>query len=1431
MKNYTYQNDLIGKKQLRQILGWSFTKYDSMRACSLADELKYLGFKYATNAGISISIEDLRVPFVKNLMLEKANEEIINSEKILLKGKITKVEQFQKIIDTWSLISESLKNQIIRYFKSYDPLNSVYIMAFSGARGNLSQVRQLIGMRGLMSDPSGQIMNLPIKHNFREGLTITDYLMSGYGARKGIVDTALKTANSGYLTRRLIDVAQDIIIREKNCQTTNSIIVLRKNFSRGIIGRVLNKTVRNPNNFEIIAEKNSQITPTLFETLKQKNLSIHLRSPLTCQLHRAICQQCYGWDLSTENLVDIGEAVGIIAGQSIGEPGTQLTMRTFHTGGIFTSEMSQQIVSPVKGIIRFSKSLKTVSLRTNRGEEVLVTKNSGSFLIIPDSITQPINKFELARNTIIFPKHNQYIQKDVVIAELINLDKELKREIKPILSDTSGEVIFPKLKNQLNSLNHNKLLWILSGQLYNSPINSYINFNSNYKINKNSYIFRTKVINSYRGKVQYINFKKDLYQRHIIFKNQFYSLNKINFFQLSKKLGNSHVLVKIKNQKYLLNTQIRNSKIYLKTTRKQKFANLITNIFKTKTGGIIFYDWRILFRTKPSKKKIYFCDHRDSSTVTYQAVCDSEKSIVDFVDQKSLFNRDFSNYFSKVSYRTFFWLEEETHNLKCEPNNLLVKNGDFISKNFKITSGNFSKITGLVLVNQKNNLIQNVLVKSGLIYEGKKIFTKFNHQQNKYKLKKLIFPGEKIFSTVNIVEPCLCELITENSEPQLLIRPLKIYEFSQIQKLTDVFNSSYNIGKNLIIKPNAYFIYQPNQRIQTNKPLNLITKFLYFKTAQFSLKNLTVQIINTNEKKTLKFESNNKLNLNNYLSPSLKYKSLKSSALIQNQQFIDIYTKLVYLEVKSSNPIEIVKIKVNQKKIKQILIISNENCIKVPKHFLSGKTINDFILNTNRLEYIGKIIIESKKFFTIQKGRPHFFPKCKIEILNRQSNIEYNYLPLNKIKNIRNSHTNLSLNYYERFKIKVTSGPIDYYIKDRIRNPLDSRNDSSILSPHVQKALAFKFNFSQLFFKKQGNLYSSLIPRFLKQFIVKSNKRSSSNYSNFFKYSKNVKSKLDRILLLRNYKSSCLTFIKFMEYPFTKSMKSVGLYSITEDLFQQELNSVFCYNNQFLEDGDTIGLLNLEKEITGDIVQGLPRIEEILEARKKNQVIKKLPTSRKNNLLTQITSLDDNFEFHKLGTPLKENEKINPHKLLKIYFYYYGLRKPFFADNQNFVHYARLINNFEGTYKSFKKVQSFILNSVQNVYKSQGVTINDKHIEVIIQQMTTKVLITDEGDTPLLKREVINLYHINSINQIIENEKKQKAYYLPLLFGITRAALNNPSFISAASFQETTRVLTKAAIEGRIDWLRGLKENIITGHSIPAGTGSRNFKNSFKINI
>ena len=1435
MKNYIYQNNLVGKKQLRQILGWSFTTYDSMQACSLADELKYLGFKYATTAGISISIEDLRVPFIKNLMLEKANQEIRNSEKIFLKGKITEVERFQKIIDTWSLTSESLKDQVINYFKKYDPLNSVYIMAFSGARGNLSQVRQLVGMRGLMSDPSGEIMNLPIKQNFREGLTITDYLMSGYGARKGIVDTALKTANSGYLTRRLIDVAQDILIREKDCITNHSVLVLSTEFSKKIVGRILNNPIKDPNSLKIIAEKNSQITPLLFETLKLKKIpQIYLRSPLTCKLYRAICQQCYGWDLSTENLVDIGEAVGILAGQSIGEPGTQLTMRTFHTGGIFTSEARQQIISPVNGVIQFSKFLETVVLRTNRGEDVLVTKNSGSLILIPDSPNQNISKIELSRNTILFPKHNQYIQKDTVIGELINTNKQLKREIKPIVSNTSGEIVIPKLKTRLNSLNNNKLLWLLSGQLYNSPKNSYLNFYSDYKLNKDSYIFRTKVINSYSGNIKYINSKKTLYQRQILIQNNIYTLFNTSFQHLLNHIGNATSILNLEKRKYLLNTTVKNLKTYLKITRKQKFAKLITNAYTTKTGGIVFYDWRNITRFNNLKNKVYFCDHKND----YELLIDKDNT------KKSKFNskigdrkvetslkREELGYDSSFPinyYRTLIWLDEENHNVNCEPNVLLVKNGDFISKNFEITPDRFSKTSGLVVTNQKNNIIQTLTIKSGLIYEGKKISSKIKGKKLSTKLKKLFFPGEQIFSTITISEPSVCEQINGKNGGQLLIRSIQLYEFPHIEKVNSIFKNQSLIEQKLQVNSNAHFVYKSNQKIQTNNPLNLVTEFLYLKINQSFSKNLTIELINNKKQQSVNFQTINKLNLNSYVSPTLKYKNLESSSLIQKNQFIDIYTTLVYIESVTSKPLEIVKVKISNQDIKQILLISNDNCITIEKSKLPTKKINDFIINSTNTNHVGKIIIENDKFFTIQKGRPYFFPKCKTEELNTQSNLQYKTIPLKRIKSRIKTNRKLFLNHYDRLKILVETSP---------KICSDNLPNWQLISNQLDFSL--KIEFSKMFLKRNGKLYSCMIPRFLKQFTIgvkPSDKIEASLIdSNLFTYPKRTKLKLDRTLLIRNSEvdvlnseQSRLTFVKFMEYPFTKSTKSIGLYSITEDFFEQELNSVFCQNNQFLEDGDTIGLLNLEKEITGDIVQGLPRIEEILEARKKNQVVKRIPTSQKKGLLTQRTSLDENFEFHKLGTPIKENEKINPHKLIKVYFNYYGFMKPFFCDKDQSVKYARLINNFEGNYKSFKKVQSFILNSVQSVYESQGVTINDKHIEVIIKQMTTKVLITDEGDTPLLKREVVDLYHIQYINKIVEKEQKQVAYYLPLLFGITRAALNNPSFISAASFQETTRVLTKAAIEGRIDWLRGLKENIIIGHLIPAGTGSRNFKTSFK---
>ena len=1394
MKQYNYQNNLIGKKQLRQLLAWSFTNYDSMQACALADELKYLGFKYATQAGISISIEDLKIPFVKNIMLEKANQEIINSEKIYLKGKITDVERFQKIIDTWSLTSESLKEQVIHYFKNYDPLNSVYIMAFSGARGNLSQVRQLVGMRGLMSDPSGEIMKLPIKKNFREGLTITDYLMSGYGARKGIVDTALKTANSGYLTRRLIDVGQDILIREKDCLTPHSfLLTIDKTNSKSadliyekLLGRVLNKPVRDPKSKILIANTNTQITPELINKFREYTIQdFYVRSPLTCNLYRAICQKCYGWDLANENLVDIGEAVGILAGQSIGEPGTQLTMRTFHTGGIFTSDARQQVISPVDGIIKLYKGLKTVLLRTNRGEDVLLTKSSGSILLIPENKNEDLVQIEILRNTILFPKNNQYITKGTVIGELVNTDKQIKTELKPIVSNGSGEIFMPRLKKKVNIINNNKLVWILSGQLYNSPNNSFINFYPDYKLNKNSSIFRTKILNHYSGNVQFINNKKSLYQRQIrlentkvIFKNT--KLYKVNNAYLTKSY-----LLQFPNSKYLLNLNSLNKQFYLKLTRNKQFGILLTNKFRTLTGGTLYYD-----------RKCALTSQRRNTILSFIKSSPTSK-----------------NYSSISAHKTITWLSEEIHKLNCEPNILLVEHGDFISKGLEIIPGLFSKTSGIVTIKQKNNLVHSVSIRTGSVYQGKN-FKTING--------KLYYPGEIILQNIPVKTLSFCEQGVGKNTDQLLIRPVDIYEFSNKPLDNEEPHLQTSSTKNVHFTSKSIYAYKSNQKIKGNENLNLIENVLTIKENYFLTTEVNIQLRTNKKIQNIDFLLSEKLSLNNFIVPNLRYKDLSSCFLIQKNQFIDQYTVIGYLESLTRNSREIVKFKVKTKDTKQLLLISNEDCVIVPKSKFQDKKLNDFIINSKRVNEIGRIIIENNNLFTIQKGRPYFFPNCKTDTLINKTNLEYKILDPNRtIQNFKTKRQ-ISINYYDTIKVSVKKA----YSKPEFLN----------------EKIKIRAEFSKIFFKKNGKLYSSIIPQFSKKLAIINSKQDK-------KYEKIAKpntlnslsfGKLDRTLLVQsndltknkythlNESDYQLSLLQFVEQPFTKATKAIGLYVITDDYLEQEVNSVFCKNSEFIEVGETIGLLNLEKEITGDIVQGLPRIEEILEARKKNLGVKRIPTSQKKGLLFQKTSLDPNFEFRQIGTPVKESEKINPHKLLKVYFNYYGLTKLFVCDQKLEIRTNRLLKNYEGSYKSFKKVQLFILNSVQSVYQSQGVTINDKHLEVIIKQMTTKVLITYEGNTPLLRREVIDLYHIQYINKIIESQGKQSAYYVPLLLGITKAALNNPSFVSAASFQETTRVLTKAAIEGRIDWLRGLKENIIIGHLIPAGTGSQNYKNSFR---
>ena len=1401
MKNYIYQNTLISKKQLRELLGWSFTNYDSMQACFLSDKLKQLGFHHATNAGISISIEDLKIPFVKNLIINKANDEIFNAEKIYLTGKITEVERFQKIIDTWNLTSESLKNQIIYYFKHYDPLNSVYIMAFSGARGNLSQVRQLIGMRGLMSDPSGQIMNLPIKKNFREGLTITDYLISGYGARKGIIDTALKTANSGYLTRRLIDVAQDILIREKDCLTKNALLfqlfnkieIPENQLQKKLLGRVLSHSIYNKKANSLIAQKNTQITPELLKKLKTKNIkNCYVRSPLTCRLYRAICQKCYGWELATENLIDIGDAIGILAGQSIGEPGTQLTMRTFHTGGVFTAGSRENILSPVNGIIKFSSALQKINLRTNRGDEVFIAKNFSSLILIPDEKNGKLIKIDFGKNTILFPKNNQYIVKNTVIAELINKNKQIKTEIKTIISDTSGEIFIPKLNQKFSRENHNRLIWILAGQLYNSPLNSFLNFFYDYKLNHHTYIFRTKLINNFTNIVKFNNCKKSLDQQILQFTQKIPLFKNSKLQKLNKTIINNNHLLRLNNWKYLVNIEEKNSKNYLQITRYKKFGTLLTNSFKTLTGGKIYYDCRNLL-TSCNKNKVICYNTRSK-----------EKT-----DSKII-----------TTHRTICWIGKVIYKINCEKKGIFIEEGDYVSKGFEIVSGLFLKKSGLIVSLQRQKNIVTIHIKLGIIYEGTRI---------KRTKTKLYYPGEALFSNVIIKELSISENINEKNNNQILISPIEIYESCNADKSFQNKNLISPYQSRLNLKFKSVYLYKSNQLIQTSKNLDLISKILLDKTKENSFNKRNIQFFNNKLNTRLDNIFHKTIYLKDYLFSQLKYQNIESCLLVQKTQFLSSYLILGYLEALTVNSLEIIKFKIKNQINKQIFLISNQDCLKIKKSEITNKALNDFIISKTNLERTGKIIEQNNNEFIIQKARPYFFPNCKPDTLKDNLNLEYKLLPILKLD-------------FKIDQFKDKKNLLNYYNKNTIR--INNNFKKSFI---LNEKISLRSEFSKLFFKSSGKLYKSLIPRFIRKYNIK-NEESLLKFNSILQPKlkrKRKNKKICKTLLVKNsitqfkkkkiQKDNNLIYqlilVKFSEQPFTRSTKAVGLYSITEDYFEQQVNNLFCKNNEFIQNGKTIGLLNLEKEITGDIVQGLPRIEEILEARKKNITTRSIPMNQKKGLLIQKSCLDVNLEFKKLGTTIQDNDKINPHKLLKIYFNYYGFSKLLLSEiNENFKTTC-LVNNYEGSYKSFKKVQVFILNSVQSVYKSQGVNINDKHLEIIIKQMTTKVLITDEGNTPLLKREVLDLYHIQYINRIIDQDSQQIAYYVPLLLGITKSALNNPSFISAASFQETTRILTNAAIEGRIDWLRGLKENIIIGHLIPSGTGTHNYQNCFRKNL
>lgn len=383
---------LVGKKELGQIIERCINVNGANKTAIVLDEVKKLGFKYSTKGAVTIGVSDMIIPEIKQRYLEETDKKVEMITKQYRRGLITEDERKNAVINAWNKTTEDVKNALI---ESMDKFNPVYMMSNSGARGNVNQIRQLAGMRGLMADTSGETIEIPIRSNFREGLNVLEYFISTHGARKGLADTALRTADSGYLTRRLVDVSQDVIVREEDCGTEEGITVVDiissgekiEGLDERVAGRYAAEDIIDPKTNEVIVKHNQLIDGNIAQRIVSSGIKkVKIRSVLTCRSRNGVCSMCYGINLATGGKCNVGEAVGIIAAQSIGEPGTQLTMRTFHTGGVAGDDITQGLprveelfeARKPKGLAIISEISGTVAMKeTKKKREVVVSNDSG----------------------------------------------------------------------------------------------------------------------------------------------------------------------------------------------------------------------------------------------------------------------------------------------------------------------------------------------------------------------------------------------------------------------------------------------------------------------------------------------------------------------------------------------------------------------------------------------------------------------------------------------------------------------------------------------------------------------------------------------------------------------------------------------------------------------------------------------------------------------------------------------------------------------------------------------------------------------------------------------------------------------------------------------------------------------------------------------
>nr|YP_010924750.1 RNA polymerase beta'' subunit [Aphyllocladus denticulatus]WKB11509.1 RNA polymerase beta'' subunit [Aphyllocladus denticulatus] len=1326
--NQVFHNKVIDGTAMKRLISRLIDHFGMGYTSHILDQVKTLGFRQATATSISLGIDDLLTIPSKRWLVQDAEQQSFILEKHHHYGNVHAVEKLRQSIEIWYATSEYLRQEMNPNFRMTDPFNPVHIMSFSGARGNASQVHQLVGMRGLMSDPQGQMIDLPIQSNLREGLSLTEYIISCYGARKGVVDTAVRTSDAGYLTRRLVEVVQHIVVRRTDCGTVRGISVSPRNgmmaeriFIQTLIGRVLADDIYIGS--RCIATRNQDIGVGLvnrFITFRAQPVSI--RTPFTCRSTSWICQLCYGRSPTHGDLVELGEAVGIIAGQSIGEPGTQLTLRTFHTGGVFTGGTAEHVRAPSNGKIKFNEDLVHPT-RTRHGHPAFLCSRDLYVTIESEDI---IHNVSIPTKSFLLVQNNQYVESEQVIAEILARTSTLnfKEKVrKHIYSDSEGEMHWntdvyhaPEFTyGNVHLLPKTSHLWILLGEPWRSSLGPCSIHKDQDQMNayslsvKRRYISNPSVTNNQ--------------VRHKFFSSYFSGKNKKgdripDYSELNRITrtgrcnlrypaildGNSDLLAKRRRNRFIIplesiqegeNQLIPSSGISIEIPR-----NGILRI-----NSILAYFDDPRYRRKSSGITKYGTKEMDSIV--------KKEDLIEYRGVKEFRPK----YQMKVNL--FFFIPVEVHILP-ESSSIMVRNNSIIGVDTQITLNRRSRVGGLVRVKRKTKRIELKIFSGDIHFPG---------ETNKVSRHSgvLIPPGagkqnskeyKKLKNSFYIQRMKLPRKWYENATKYfVLVRPVVTYE------KTDGINLERLFPPDLL---------QERDNVQ----LRVVNYILYYNPI-LGISDTSIQLVRTclvlnwdQDKKSSSIEkacaSFVEIRTNGLIRDFLridlakspisytgKRNDLSGSGLISENgsdranvnPFSSIYSYSKARIQESLNPNQgTIHTLLNRNKESQSLImLSSSNCSRIGP-------FNDVKSPNVIKESIKKdpLIPIRNSLGPLGTGLPISNFDLFSHLITHNQILVTNYLQLDNLKQI--------------FQI------LKYYLLDengKIYNPYSCSN--IILNP---------FNLNWYFLHYNYCEETSTIVR-LGQFICE----------NVCIAKKGPHLKSGQVLIVQ--------------------VDSVVIRSAKPYLATPGA-TVHGHYGEILYEGDTLVTFIYEKSRSGDITQGLPKVEQVLEVRSIDSISMNLE-KRVEGWKKCITRI--------LGIP-----------------------------------WAFLI----GAELTIVQSRISLVNRIQKVYRSQGVQIHNRHIEIIVRQITSKVLVSEDGMSNVFSPgELIGLLRAERMGRALE----EAICYRAVLLGITRASLNTQSFISEASFQETARVLAKAALRGRIDWLKGLKENVVLGGMIPVGSG------------